>query len=82
MSSNNNGKVLFALLGGLAAGAALALLFAPAKGTETRKTISDKAKGLSDELGRRATDLVNGAKETIRNNKEKMPVGNHSNGNV
>lgn len=37
-------KSLFAFIGGLAAGAAIALLFAPQSGEETRKQIEDYAR--------------------------------------
>ena len=37
-----NGKAFFSLLTGLAAGAALGLLLAPEKGTETRKKVRAK----------------------------------------
>jgi gas vesicle protein len=38
---NDNTKVVVALLAGLAAGAALGILFAPEKGTETRDKLSE-----------------------------------------
>ena len=38
----NSGKVVLGVLAGLAAGAALGILFAPDKGTATRKKISKK----------------------------------------
>lgn len=46
MSDNNNsaGTVLMAFVLGAAAGAALALLYAPATGEETRRKIKEKAR--------------------------------------
>lgn len=43
-SGNNTGMVGFALIGGLAVGAALAVLFAPKKGKALRDGISDTGK--------------------------------------
>lgn len=37
------GKILLGVLSGAAAGAALGMLFAPRKGTETRKNIADRS---------------------------------------
>ena len=48
--SNNNGKIIGALLVGAAAGAILGVLFAPEKGTDTRQKIADGAEGLTDDL--------------------------------
>lgn len=47
---NNNGKIILALLTGVAAGAALGILAAPAKGAETRKQLSDSARRMADTL--------------------------------
>ena len=48
----NNSKVLVGLFAGVAIGATLGILFAPDKGTETRKKIKDK----SDDYKQKATD--------------------------
>jgi gas vesicle protein len=46
----NTGKILLALTCGAAIGAALGVLFAPGKGSETRKKLSDTASDWSDQL--------------------------------
>jgi gas vesicle protein len=56
---NDNSKVLVGLLAGLAAGAALGLLFAPEKGTETRDKLSQSLKDLGDSIKDRAADEIN-----------------------
>ncbi|MBL7857348.1 MAG: YtxH domain-containing protein [Cyclobacteriaceae bacterium] len=44
------GKALLAVVAGIAAGAALGLLFAPNKGVDTRKKIVKKGEDLVDEF--------------------------------
>lgn len=65
---NDNSKVLVGLLAGLAAGAALGLLFAPDKGTETRDKLSQSLKDLGDTIKDRAADEIN----NLSNFKEKV----------
>lgn len=65
---NDNSKVLLGLLAGLAAGAALGLLFAPEKGSETRDKLSQSLKDLGDSIKDRAADEIdnlNGLKDKI-----------------
>jgi len=56
---NDNSKVLIGLLAGLAAGAALGLLFAPEKGSDTRDKLSQSLKDLGDSIKDRAADEIN-----------------------
>jgi gas vesicle protein len=47
---NNTSKVVVALAAGVAVGAVLGILFAPAKGEETRKKLSEDGKKIADGL--------------------------------
>jgi gas vesicle protein len=68
---NDNTKVVVALLAGLAAGAALGILFAPDKGTETRDKLSESLSNLSDSIKETAAaeiDKLVGLKDKVVDN--------------
>ncbi len=56
---NDNSKVVVALLAGLAAGAALGILFAPDKGVDTRDKLGQSLKDFGDSIKERAADEIN-----------------------
>jgi gas vesicle protein len=60
---NDNSKVLAALLAGIAAGAAIGLLFAPEKGTDTRDKLNDSLRNLADSIKERASDEISNLKD-------------------
>ena len=67
----NTSKMLIALGAGLAIGGVLGVLFAPDKGTETRKKISEEGKKLADKVkhkfnkGKEEFERVNGKVEEL-----------------
>lgn len=70
-NSNNNGKLVGALLVGAAVGAVLGILFAPAKGSETRKVIAGKSEELSSEVKDKFSELLEAALKEYEKAKEK-----------
>jgi len=68
---NDNTKVVIALLAGVAAGAALGILFAPDKGNETRDKLSESLKNLGDSIRETAANEIDnlvGMKDKIMDN--------------
>ncbi len=64
----DSGKIVTALLAGLAAGAVLGVLFAPEKGSETRDKINDSLADLGDAIKERAEeqfDQLNDFKDKV-----------------
>ena len=59
----SSGKVLLGLLAGVAAGALVGILFAPEKGSVTRKKISKKAEKYGDELKEKFNEFVDDISE-------------------
>ena len=58
--------VMLAFIVGAVSGAALALLFAPAAGDETRKVLKEKAR----EVGDRATDALEKGRQAVKDGRE------------
>jgi gas vesicle protein len=76
----DSGKIVLAALAGAAIGTAIALLFAPAKGEDTRKDIMDAA----DELANKFKDKVRESTDAINDLKERIfqePADHYGNGN-
>lgn len=63
----STGKTLLGVLAGIAAGATLGILFAPHKGSKTRKKIIDKGDDYAEELKRKFDDFCH-----VLNNKLEM----------
>lgn len=58
-----SGKVVLALLAGAAAGAALGILFAPAKGSETRKELTGKGAELKESIKEKFNEFLDDISE-------------------
>ncbi|WP_395043107.1 YtxH domain-containing protein [Flavobacterium sp.] len=57
-------KLLLGVIGGVAVGTVLGILFAPAKGSETRKNITNKGSGFKETFKETATKIANTISET------------------
>lgn len=63
----NSGKLVLGVLGGLAAGALMGVLFAPEKGSKTRKKIMNKANDGADALKDKFDSLLESVNEKYEN---------------
>jgi gas vesicle protein len=70
----SSGKVLLGLLAGVAAGALLGVLFAPDKGSVTRKKITKKGEDFAEGLTEKFNEFADSVSEKFDDVKEK--VGN------
>ena len=70
-SSNDTKKVIGALLIGTVVGAAVGILFAPEKGSKTRKAIAEKEEDLTDMLKDKFNDFLESVKKEFEAVKEK-----------
>jgi gas vesicle protein len=69
----SKGNVVIGALAGIAVGALLGVLFAPDKGTETRRKISSKSKETAEELKDKFNEFVDTISEKVEKMK-KAPV--------
>jgi gas vesicle protein len=68
--SSSSSKVLLAGIAGLAAGVAIGLLFAPAKGSKTRKRLKKRLMSLADIIEDDVTDKLGALKSVFAGEEE------------
>jgi gas vesicle protein len=73
MESN---KVVVGVLAGVAIGAIVGVLFAPAKGSKTRKRVMHKATAYKEELQSKIEDVVAGVSEQYDALLHDVQIGN------
>lgn len=72
--SNNNGKILLGVLAGVAVGATLGILFAPDKGSNTRKKISKKGEDYAEGLEDKFNEFIESVTQKFEHLKEEAAV--------
>jgi gas vesicle protein len=66
----NKGKVALGILAAIAAGAVVGILFAPDKGSITRRKIANKGKRYADDVKEKYNDIVDSVVEKIESLKQ------------
>jgi gas vesicle protein len=66
----NSGKLLLGVLAGVAVGATLGILFAPDKGTATRKKLSQKGQDYAEELTNKFNEFIGSISKKFETVKE------------
>jgi len=74
----DTGKIVVGVLAGVAVGALLGVLFAPEKGTETRRKISEKGDDYVDDIKEKFNSFLEEVKQDVAIVKDKANafVGN------
>ncbi|WP_276370776.1 YtxH domain-containing protein [Chryseolinea sp. H1M3-3] len=67
-----SGKLFLGVLAGLAAGAVLGVLFAPEKGSNTRKRISRKTEDLMDSVNEKIEEKFEEVMDTVTGKLKKV----------
>jgi gas vesicle protein len=68
----NNSKLIAGILAGAAIGGVLGLLFAPDKGSETRRKIAEKGSDVSDAVRDKFGNMVEGVKDSFASVRKNM----------
>jgi gas vesicle protein len=68
----DNGKVFLGVLGGVAAGALLGILFAPEKGAVTRRKIARTGEDYLEEIKDKFNEMLEGASDKFEAIKDKV----------
>jgi len=74
----SSGKALLGVLAGIAAGAVLGILFAPEKGSNTRKNISRKTADLMDAMNDKIDEKVNEVMDVVTGKMKKAKSQNET----